>query len=299
MQFDRVINLKIRLINETRTAYEEEIDIQRLRMAFSINKTQAFTTNSANVRIWNLGPTNRNRIRNIGDQIRLFAGYALESGPQLLFIGNTTQSMHIFEQPEIITVLDAGDGEIELNNLIVSVSFGERVAARTVIQSIADRMGLTIVDFAQTDNLYYENGFSSTGRAAFVLQKACGKLNLFFSVQNNNLVILGIKGSSSKPPYEINENTGMIGIPQRYIDKKQYLYAQRPKPGDLVQSPLIQPGWKVRTLLKPQILPGDRIRLRSTKVDINGLFYVQSIRHEGDTYGPIFESQLEVYPVIA
>ena len=104
MQFDRVINLKIRLINETRTAYEETIEIQRLRMAFSINKTQAFTTNSANVRIWNLGPTNRNRIRNIGDQIRLFAGYAFESGPQLLFIGNTTQSMHIFEQPEIITV---------------------------------------------------------------------------------------------------------------------------------------------------------------------------------------------------
>lgn len=298
MQYDRVIRVRIRLINETRSAYEEEITLEKLRVAFSINKTNSYSSNTANVRIWNLGPDNRNRIRDVGDQIRLFAGYAFESGPELLFVGNTTQSMHIFEQPDIITVLDAGDGEIELNNILVTVSFSGKTPVRTVIQEIANRMGLTIVDFAETENLIYDQGFKASGKASVVLQKACEKLGLFASVQNDNLVILGINGSTSKPPHEINENTGMIGIPQRYIDKKMFLYQQRPKAGDLVQSPVIQPGWKVRTLLKPQILPGDRVRLRSTKLDINGLFVVIAIRHEGDNYGPIFESQLEVYPVI-
>jgi len=52
--------------------------------------------------------------------------------------------------------------------------------------------------------------------------------------------------------------------------------------------------WKVRTLLRPDILPGGKIRLQSLKAKIDGIFYVVSIRHNGDTHEGSFDSILEV-----
>jgi hypothetical protein len=288
MQFDRVINAKIRLIDDSKVNFRGELSINNLRMAFSIFKSESSSTNTCSLRIYNLGANNRNQLAQFGDEVRLFAGYRFEAGAQLLFVGNTTQVSHIFAEPEIISVLDCGDGDKTLNNTLVSLSFAENTPVRTVIQTIADKLGLVIAEFSATDNLNYATGYKFAGLAKDALNIACSRLNLVWSVQNQNLVIIKQNEATARPPFEINANTGMIGIPQRYTDKRQYLYRALPPNG----AP--KPGWKVRTLLRPDILPGDRVRIRSTRVDMDGLFYVISIRHEGDNYGPNFESLLEV-----
>lgn len=288
MQFDRLINLRIRLTDPTNTGYRGNLLIDNLRITFSVFKTESWSTNTAEIKIYNLGPDNRNQLSNYGDEVRLFAGYRDNGGTQLLFTGNVTQLSHIFAEPEIISVLNVGDGERVLNQLLIPVSFGAGISVRTVIEYIADKMGLELVDFALTEDFKYATGFKGVDLAKNILDNTCRKLGLTWSVQNNNLVIVHRSIGTNKPPVEINANTGMIGIPERFTDKRQYLYRALP-PNEAPK-----PGWKIRTLLNPSILPGDRVKIKSLKADIDGLYYVLTIRHEGDNYGPQFESILEV-----
>lgn len=290
MQFDRVIRAKILLTSSDYQGFRGEIDITNLRMTFNIQKSISNTPNSASVRIYNLGADNRNRLKGFGDQLRLFAGYREEEGAQLLFIGNITQFNHSFDQPEIITQLDCGDGDKNLNNILIPVSFGAKTPVRTVIEYVAERLQFPIAYFAPSPNEVYEFGFSDIYKASEILTTACQRLNLNWTLQNESLLILPTDQATTKPPAEINADTGMIGIPERYVDKKSFLYEAR-QPNEPYQ-----PGWKVRVLLRPDLLPGDRVRIRSTRADINGEFRILTINHEGDNYGPIFQSTLEVYP---
>jgi len=293
MQFDRVINAKILLASPPpSTEYRGTMEISNLRVAFSVFKSESWSTNTANIRIYNISESKRNLLNSYGDEVTLNAGYRLETGAQVLFRGNTSLVSHVFAEPEVITVLDCGDGEKSLNLILAKASFGENTPVRQVIEYYAGVLGLNIAEFSVTDNLVYALGHQFSGIAKDGLDKACKALGLVWSVQNNNLVILLQGVGSAKPPVEINANTGMIGIPQRYTDRRQFLYRALPKNGGAPK-----PGWKVRTLLRPDILPGDRIRLRSSRVDIDGIFYVISIRHEGDNFGPQFESLLEVIAV--
>lgn len=290
MQFDRVIQAKILITNDTYNGFIGELDIRNLRITFNVLKTFSLATNTASVRIYNLGPNNRNRLTGFGDQLRLFAGYRENANAELLFIGYVNKLTHNFAFPEIISTLECGDGERTLNNTTISISFGPKTPVRTVIESIAQQLNFPIAYFAPSENLVYENGTYETGLAKNLLDAACKKLNLQASIQNDNMIIIPDSGSTPKPAVEINAQTGMIGVPERYVDKRQFLYrAIQPN-----NPP--KPGWLIRVLLRPDILPGDRIRVRSTKVDIDNELIVYSIRHQGDNYGPDFESIIEAFP---
>lgn len=290
MQFDRVIQAKILITNDTYNGFTGEIDVRNLRITFNVTKTFSLSTNTASVRIYNLGPTNRNRLTGFGDQLRLFAGYRDQTGPELLFIGYVNKLNHTFAYPEIISTLECGDGERTLNNTTISISFGPKTPVRTVIEEIAARLDFTIAYLAPFEDPGYENGTYETALAKNLLDAACKKVNLRASVQNDNLIIIPDNGSTPKPAVEINAQTGMIGVPERYVDKRQYLY----RAIDPNNPP--KPGWLIRVLLRPDILPGDRIRVRSVKVDIDNELIVYSIRHQGDNYGPDFESIIEAFP---
>lgn len=288
MQFDRVINAQIRLRDPKSFTYGGLISIDNLRMTFSIYKSQSSSTNTCNFKVYNLSSDKRNRLALYGDQVRVSAGYRNANGPQVLFIGDTTQVSHLFAEPEIITSLDCADGDKTINNTLITLSFSGETTARSVVETIAQKMQLNIVDFAPTENLTYTHGYSFAGLARNALVEVCNYLDLVPSVQNGDLYILDYNLGSRKPPVEINVDTGMIGTPERFTDKNQFLY--RPIPPNA----RAEPGWKVRTLLRPDILPGDRIRLRSQRAGVNGVFVVLSARHEGDNYGPQFESTFEV-----
>lgn len=289
MQFDRVINLRIKVANPPPSqTYRGDMEITRLRMAFTVFKSLSSSANTANVRIWNLGADRRNILNNYGNEIKIFAGYRLETGPELIYQGNSSLTSHLFAEPEIITSFDCGDGEKTLASTIASASFGANTPVKEVIQFYANLLGFDIAYMTPTDDLVYALGHKYTGIAWEGLDKACAALGLSFSVQNNNLIILKSGVGTAKPPALIDPDTGMIGIPQRFTNRRQYDYRALPPNA----APL--PGWKVRCLLRPDILPGDRVRIRSARADIDGIFFVDSIRHEGDTFGPNFESTLEV-----
>lgn len=121
------------------------------------------------------------------------------------------------------------------------------------------------------------------------LDDVCNYLGLQWSIQNEELVLLPINVAARKTPHQINIDTGMIGVPEQFTYRAQYL----PGAARLI-------GWRVKTLLRPEILPGDEVRIQSTKVNFNldASYKVIAIVHNGDTHGNPWDSTLEVIPLV-
>lgn len=281
--FTKSINLDIRIANSNFSGYANNLKIKGLRISIQAVKTLSWSTNTANIQIYNLSPENRAKLNSYGDEISIYAGKDKDSPSPLMFIGDSTKVTHVFNFPDVVTSLQCGDGEKILNQKLISVSFASKVSAKTVVQDIASKMGVTIAFFANTLPLEYENGFQFVGFAKDGLDKVCNYLNLTWSIQNNQLVMIENNGSTRKTPVAINVSTGMIGVPERYTYKRLDLWTAGPKQ-----------GYKVKTLLRTDILPGDKIQLSSKKIGINGLFFVESIRHLADNIENTWESNLEV-----
>lgn len=283
-QFIRSCSIVIRIRKEDFSGYDPTpIRISGLRVSFQIQKNLAWSTNTGIIRIWNLSSSHRNLIKDFGDEVTVYAGYERGSGEELLYIGDTTTVYHTFDFPEIITTLECGDGERFVNQKHFSLSFQAGASAREVIRTIATRMGIPITEFALSDNLIYDNGFASAGMGKEALLKACAMLGLQASVQNETLQIIPVNGVIDEPAIKIDVNNSMIGIPQRYTYKRQDFF---------VLGPAV--GWRVNTLLFPRILPGAKLDIASGYLGFQGIFRCETIRHSGDTYGPQWESNMEV-----
>lgn len=282
--FKRVAKLRIKIREENGSNFVQIFDISDLRIQFVINKSLSWAANSGIIKVWNLRQSTRNLIRAFGDEVELWAGYEDDSNLELLFVGQTSVVQHQFTQPEIITTLQCGDGNKYINEQFSSFSFGAGTPAKEVINYIAGLLNLK-VDIPPADDLVYKTGFKSCAPIKDALTKACEYLDLQFIINNNMLSIVPKIARVSGAIYTINETTGMIGIPERFVNQAQSLYGPENKP---------QPGYKVNTSLKPQIQPKDTISLSSTQLNIaNQLHFVNTIKHLGDTYGAEWLSNIE------
>jgi len=303
MEFIREASLIVNLRKEDFSGYYRTIEIKDLRISFSILKSLAWSTNSSVIRVWNLSSAHRNAIKDYGDQVILSAGYQRAEGQSILYVGDTTAVSHIFDQPDIVSVFECGDGDRYINQSVFVVSYSSNAPARLIVQDIAKKMGIPNVEFANSDNLIFRQGYSDCGMAKDMLTNVCNKLGLQWSVQNSNLQIIPQTGTIVQQPIIINEDTGMQGIPQRFTFRRTDMY--RPvvrNPTQVPTAPQVPPsqpsGYKVNVALKPEVLPGSPIVLQSTHLNFKGTFRVDNVRHEGDTWGPIWSSQMEVTEVV-
>lgn len=290
MKFIREARLVIRLRNDDFTDFREPpIILNGLRVSFSIQKSLAYSANTAIIKVWNLSQNHRNELFNYGDSVTLYAGYERGNGLELLFVGDTTNVSHIFDPPEIISTFECADGDRFINNVNVVVSEAAGTPALLVLQQIAKQMGIIYNNHPAVDNLVYPYCFSNIGNCKFALNKVCDYLGLQWSVQNGQLQVIPQQGVLPGTPIEINRSTGMQGIPQRFTYRKVYAQSSVDRP---------RTGYRVNVALLPSILPGNSITLTSEYLGIKGLFAVENVRHEGDTYGAIWSSQLEVNQLI-
>lgn len=297
MRFYRTAIVDIRVRNNTFDGYTDFIPIRGLRVAFSIVKSLSRTTNSAVVKIWNMSQNHRNIIKDFGDRVTIYAGYEIENGsiagPSVLFNGNTTTVSHIFDQPEIVTVLECGEGEQTINQDRIAVSYAANTPALTVLSGIASEMALNFVGPPPVANLVYRQGFKFIGMGKDALDLVCNKLNLQWSIQNkgdlaDQLQVIPVNGTLENAIIQVNQTTGMQGIPQRFTYKRQELFKSTPTT-----------GYKVNVALNPYILPGSRIDLASYHLNFRGPYRVETVRHEGDTFGNIWTSNLETTEIIS
>jgi hypothetical protein len=256
----------------------DDLQVKDLRVAFKVTKTLGKEPNSCEVTITNLSETTRARLRGIGSMVGVFAGYGEQV--QQLFSGAARRINHIHERPEWHTTVECGDGEQGFLWGRVSESFKAGTRWKDVVRAVAksfvtDQGNLEDKLAGLNDTMV--NGYTAHGRSVAVLDKLLKGRQLSWSIQDGRLQLLGPGEANTDSITVLTPDTGLVGSPA---------FCSPSKKGD-------PDVLKVRALLQPQLRPGSRIRIQSGV--ISGQFRVSELRHEGDTHGQPWYTDIEAH----
>jgi len=253
---------------------EQGIGINGLRVNFKIKKSEKPETNNALIDIYNLSKDTREKLININDLVILNAGYFDNVGVENIFIGNITNINHIKQGADLITKLECDDGAKVLREQKIKLSYKEGTSAKEVLTDVINSIPLAsqFVDTTDIEDVEFVNGFSFAGPFKFILDKLSSKLNLEWSIQDNELQIISVGGTNKKEAIHLTSQTGLIGTPERVQDLTKQKKTERP-------------GWRVTSLLFPKISIGGLISIESRSIKKGSFFRVINIEHKGDTWG--------------
>jgi len=247
------------------------LDISGLKIVFSVKKTLSTFSNSARVNIYNLSRRSFEQIA-VEDDLILNAGYIDGAGEKLLFKGDIQKISVEHLGPDIITKLQCDDGGLKLREIRGNLSYGTGVLALQIIGEILSAFSFPSRQHATFTDAKYLHGFSHVGSAKEALSKLTEKIGVEWSIQNGEAQLLLKGGVNLTPPIPVSALNGMIGSPDLFDDIQGELSLNKRSS-----------GWRVRSLVNPEIEPGGRLNITSNNV--NGLFRIEEVDHFGDTFG--------------
>lgn len=275
-----------------------------LSMSFAVKRSLSLEANTAVCRIYNLNERSRlqltGQVKRRIDQtislsdgsivlggsaevtaaanqiayLKISAGYGAEV--QQLFEGTSHRIDVRHEDVDWIAELEAGDGELGLRGGVIAESFAPGTPLYPIVLRLVQSMGvlpgnLTPASLASAagESIDFPYGFAAVGRASEVLSELLRLLEVRFSIQDGEFVILDAEGTLPDPPIVL---TGA-----------ELLERPRRLEGDAVE---------VHTHLEPRLKPGRRVVIESR--DVQGNFAVEEVEHTGETHGDTWDSVAEL-----
>lgn len=245
---------------------------------FHIEKNLSHKTpNSLDLRIYNLSKDHREQLQQLKRvTVQIKAGYGeLSDIPTLplLFHGDVRNVFSQIDGPDWITYVTSGDGEIVNREARVSQAFSSGTLYKDVIAKVLDqieaagvktgnaRKSLNDATVNSGITKQFISGTTIAGGAIDQLGKLLKPCGMECSIQDLELQILK-KGTASSPnAVLLSPMTGLIGSPQRDLDK-------------IV---------KARSLLNGEIKPGRMIQIDSSQ--FKGFYRVDKATYVGDKSG--------------
>lgn len=257
------------------------VTISGLRVKFLVEKTNKGTPNKAVVQISNMKESTRNQIQATRDVMILEAGYRDDERKSRLSIQMDVVDVRTeIQKPDILTSITCADGINALKTKKLSVTFAGGTSVKAVLTKVANDAGVVLRDLASVGDAQYQQGFAGTGPIGNIIDQLAGRIDANWQFQNGELQLSPKDAPAGVFVSVINATTGLIGSP-----------VKRNKAGD-PSVPAQQNGWLFRSLLNPSIEPNGRVRLES--VQAKGEFRVITVKHNGDTRGQEFFTDVEV-----
>jgi len=268
------------------------IKVSGLKIMFNIRKTSGNKDiNTCDVSVYNLSRKTRDKMDEnftptTKNKLFLNAGYTRGEGEKLIFLGDVTELNHEEERPDVITRIKAEDGQKNLSEVKANFSFSKNTSAKAVLvnflKTFPAKNNLNDVSFK---DVILKHGFSFSGLAKYGVTKITELLELDWSVQNDEIRVIPKDSNDGTLVTSIGPTSGLIRSPIRISNKTEQAKGE---------SKELKQGWKVRSLLKPDVIPGNRLVIDSKLVPKDSIFTVKSIVHVGDTHGEDWTSEIEV-----
>lgn len=247
------------------------IQINNLRVSFSISHTHDKTPNKATIRVWNLNPSHRHQVTS-GEfkQVALAVGYGTLENCRVLYAGQITKSSIVREGLDFILELTCDDGATAYREAFMNVTLAAGSTQEDVISHCAGTMtDVTPGNIGLPGPVTYTRAKVCYGPARHVMTQVAEHHDADWMIQNGELHILHPDYCLPGEGALLNESTGMLGSP---------------KPTDR--------GLEVSCLLRPEIIVGSLVRIESIVADYNGDYKVVAVKSEGDTHSSRWESRL-------
>jgi hypothetical protein len=269
---------------------EPAVDLSELRIRFTIDKISIGSPNTAEIMIYNLSDSTRQKLRTEFDRVVLEAGYGDDFG--IIFSGQIFNVFNRREQPEFITEIYASDGGINYRKSYTNRSYNSGKVVRKIVDDLRKDMNLDVGQINADLSAQKLNGWTFTGDSALAMNQLAKDYNFNWSIQAGKLYVIGNdRKIDFKSAFEINAESGMIGSPV-----------------------LTERGIDVRTLLNWQLVPNEEVSVLGLGQGVNfqalnfantpdiypqtqgaGTYIARRLIHTGDTRGQEWYTDIEGY----
>lgn len=260
--------------------------IDGLRIKFKIEKNLKDDPNCAEISIFNTADDTNKMLLSTKTRVALSIGYlglqpqgffnsgfGSSSNVDIIFIGNIkkfngNKTPTKFEGLDIVTKVELSDGGNAYRNARHDKGYPPGTTLKFVLADVVSAMGFSKSFIANFSDVKIANGIALSGLVKNHLDTLTRPYGLEWSIQDETLQITVIGQSNGDAVLLLTPETGLIGIPNQ-TDK----------------------GLEVKSLVQPQLRPGRKLQVKSKNV--NGVFKIERVIHEGDTYEGEFLSTCE------
>lgn len=281
----------------------DDLDIRDLRIRFAVTKSLVGYPNLGKFEIYNMSESSRNKLiageNGIGQSVYAdgkgsgIEFYAGNGVAKLLFVGKVVNVIHRYVKPDWISEVYAGDAIDVLNTATINKTVSAGSTTEQIFDSLVNEMqGVTKGITEGLTNCLNNNGDQSllrslqlSGDVKTWLREMADNCGFEWSI-NEGVIETVTKGQplTDVIPYIINQDSGMIGSPER-----------------------TDVGVEVRVLLTPELRLARRIRIESVNDLVNvgnlffrkippirngGIYRIDNLIHSGDTHSDVWETAI-------
>lgn len=260
-------------------------DGHQFRVVFDIEVSPQNSFMKAEIQLYNLNKSTA--IDQRSDMI-FSAGYV--DNIDMLFIGTITNVMKSRRGPDVITHLFCRGGTPKTRGLM-NGAYGANAHVLDALKDAAKSWPLVLsVDESQFDDKdVLPSGWTANADIPMTLDALAGMFNFTWKEERGALVITRINKERTSPIFEVNQHTGMVGMPE-LIGIGEGI------------------GVEVACRINPAITTSDRINVQSEyttyqtgnlhigemagDASASGEYNVFSIRYLGDSHGDVWDMRM-------
>lgn len=248
----------------------ETLIIDRLRVAFEIDKTINEKPNPASFQIWNL---NRDHINQLLSQS--FKQLALSVGYQTLrqiYSGDITKVRIKRDGMDFILSIECADGHQAYTQSMSKTTLKSGASDEDILKSLQQTMPKVQTGAIDVPNQRkLPRGRVLNGDSREILNRIAKNNNADWSIQDGSLVFLPHDKVLNEEAVLLSQETGMIGAPGQTDD-----------------------GLELTCLLNPALQIGGLVEVRSILDYFNGQYKIVKLNHQGDGLGGDWVSKITV-----
>ena len=254
-----------RRIDVSITGVNKTFSYPDLEVNFSGDFNEDPEPNIYSVEIYNLSRDSISDI-NEGEAIILNAGYQEDIG--IISAGVITGVDVDNRNVDVITKIEFQDASNEWLNAVISRSYTGPVLASTIIEDLAQSIGLEIGNINLVNDINYQTGKTVFGKLSNTIRRIARECNTEINISSGRIDFVG-RNAGFETGFILNSETGLISSPEK-IDSKDS-----------------QSEYLVRMLLNHRIRPRSVLEIES--LTVSGTFFV--IR---GTYNSDYTMEIEV-----
>lgn len=271
--FRRVVNVSIGPkssgASAALTAIERSsgVDVSNLDCVFKVKKNLKAEANTCELQLFNLAPSSRALLETPKKLVlRLEAGYPNKVAQ--LYLGEVRHTSTSRAGPDIVTHIETGDSEKEIQSAHINLSVGPKVPAEVALTAIARELKVGIgnvpimaAKLRAKGVVPFGKGTLIFGSAARALDDFCRSADLEWSIQDGVLQILDRGKALEGMATLLSSDTGLIGSPT--IDLKGIV--------------------TFRAFIQPDLRPGHKVAFNSLAFKVSQGYRIQECEYTGDT----------------
>jgi hypothetical protein len=264
---------------------ESADNVDPLRVAFSVERDKTSTPNNAQIAIFNLAPSTRERIAALPlVPVQLEAGYRDSIGR--IFLGALRSVRVDHTPPDVALIVSGGDGEDKLQTAVVKKSFARGTKLVDVLLQLvkATKLGVgnskKIVPSFTNGGDTLAHGITFDGGAFDELSAFLRSCGYDWSCQSGDVQITQIDGTVPGSGPLLSADTGLIGTPELTQE---------------IENGVTKKRVVGKCLLVPYLRPGIAAKIRSEKIDAT--IKILKTKHYGDTHGQEWYVDFEGEPL--